>query len=42
MGGYKFRGTNTCEYYDVKTDEWKQFANLNKKKGYSSASILKD
>lgn len=42
MGGYKFRGTNTCEYYDIQADEWKSFANLNKKKGYCSASILND
>jgi len=37
MGGYD---RDSCEYYDVNSDCWIQFASLNMKKSGSTASIL--
>ena len=37
MCGY---GQKSCEYYDVSKNQWTQFASLNQKIYFASASIL--
>ena len=42
MGGCNSTEENVCQFYDIEMNDWAEFACLNERKQFASASIIKN